>query len=210
MPAYTHACTRCRHTYIKHMQVAMWKELLAQRDEHTKCFPMERCPRCKIRGRVVHDFCGDAQTQASHDTGYTFYENAPDEILRGEPERRCTKAEAARLMKEHGLVEGGAEGKLCSDDERKRRMLARFKKDEEDDVETSSRIGRMADRIDNLSHLEPVSSDKLSKPVDRLTGPGATLATRWSDLKRQAKALGLSIPPSKKRPEVERLVQEAL
>lgn len=209
MPAYTLACTRCRHQYITHMSVPVWKARLSQRDEKTRCFPMETCPRCRIRGRVVHDFVGDAKTQASHDIGYTFYENAPDEILRGEKERHCTKAEAARLMKEHGLAESGAEAPLASEGEQKQRIAARFKRDARDREQAHKRIAAIAERIDKVSQ-PTVPSDKVSKAVDRLSGDGATLATTWIGLKKQAKALHIKSSPKWKRPDYERHIREVL
>jgi hypothetical protein len=109
MPIYAFKCDGCRHTFDEGLTVAVFT---ARRDDPNNGWRFMTCTRCRRKGRIVYDAIRQYQSQPPPQMdAYTFYENAPDEILRGKREVTVTKAEAKQLLSEHGMVEAGISAK---------------------------------------------------------------------------------------------------
>ncbi len=215
MPIYTLRCCRCNHQVERGFTVAGFTAQMSQG------FHSLFCPRCKRRAVLSHDFMADARTQSTHGDEYTFRENAPEDHLVG---KTVTKKEAKAILKKHNLVEAGREAKRDSANGRRRytekeikdRWSAMRSNDTPAPVVPSvpperppASVPRTVSdkkslnllRVDKMSNKEEVDSDNVSK---------ASIATTWPALKKQARDLGIKVPRSMKRPELERLVRTTL
>lgn len=219
MPMYTLKCDRCDHATEQGFTIAAFKA------QTTQGFRFLRCKRCNRRGSLCHDFMADARSQVVHLDGFTFAENAPDDLAG----KTFSRKEAAEKLKERGLSLSGKDGKRKSASgtrsfteqeivkrwsEKKAAELEVKKpqelpvkpevepkmvlkvKDPSSDKKSLSLLKRA-----NLSRKDGVDSDTLSQD---------TIAGTWPALKKQAKCLGISVPRTMKRPELERLVQEII
>lgn len=109
MPNYAFKCEGCDYTFDEGMSVATFAARKA--DEHNG-FRFKTCGRCRRKGRIVHDALRQYQSQSPPQMdSFTFYENAPETILKGQRQLTVTKTEAKRLLKEHGLAESGRAAK---------------------------------------------------------------------------------------------------
>tara|TARA_R110002051_G_scaffold33348_1_gene74889 strand:- start:1042 stop:1563 length:522 start_codon:yes stop_codon:yes gene_type:complete len=171
---------------------------------------------------MSHDFVADVKTQSTHSGEYTFAENAPEEHLVGQT---VSKTEARKILKKHGLIESVKAGKLKSAGQGRRytereivgRWDALRASDEQPAEQPEASPSPAPEvppaavvsdkksldllRIDNLSRKEEVDSDNMSK---------GTIAPTWPGLKKQARGLGIFVPRTMKRPELERLVRTTL
>ncbi len=146
------------------------------------------CGRCRRRATLVHDLLADLKTQSTHRDEYTFHANAPEEHLVG---KTVTKAEAASILKKHGLVNAGKDAKRKS--KRNRRIITE---------------AEIANKWSSVSK-EPATD--VDKSVDTDEAAVDTIVSKsWPDLKRQAKELGIKVPSTTKRHELEQLVREKL
>tara|TARA_B100001250_G_scaffold74931_1_gene61292 strand:+ start:4838 stop:5263 length:426 start_codon:yes stop_codon:yes gene_type:complete len=137
----------------------------------------------------------DVRTQVIHNDEYTFGENAPEEEL---VNKTVTKSEAKAILKKHGLVEAGKAPKRESTTHIRRYTL--------DDIK-----GRWAERDKNKSEAADNSTENDKVAVDTEGGKKDTIvADTWTGLKAQAKSLGLKVPNTTKRPELEQLVRDHL
>ena len=185
MPIYTLKCIRCEHVQEQGFTVSGF---LAQTQQG---FRFLSCGRCKRRGVLEHDFIADVRTQVIHNDEYTFGENAPEEGL---VNKTVTKSEAKAILKKHGLVEAG---KLP-----KRESTAHVRRYTQKDIE--ARWAEKSKASDNSTENDKVA-------VDTKGGAGDTIvADTWVGLKSQAKSLGIKVPNTTKRPELERLVRDHL
>lgn len=219
MPMYTLRCGRCEHSTEQGFTVSAFKA------QTTQGFRFLRCKRCNRRGSLDHDFMADARSQVVHMDQFTFAENAPDDLAG----KTFTRREAAAKLKERGLALSGKDGKKKSlsgtrsftEQEIAKRWAeknesakkapkaqetaavaeaapkrAPQKKEPSSDKKSLSLLKRA-----NLAQNDGVDSDTLSQD---------TIAGTWPALKKQAKCLGIPIPRTMKRPELERLVRESI
>lgn len=219
MPMYTLKCGRCEHSTEQGFTYSAFKAQTSQG------FRFLRCKRCNRRGSLDHDFMADARSQVVHKDEFTFAENAPD----GLSGRTFTKKEAAALLKERGLALSGKEGKKKSSSgtrtsteqeivkrwAEKKEANKKAPKAQETSVVTEAAPKKTTQKKEpssdkkslsllkraNLAQNDGVDSDILSQD---------TIAGTWPALKKQAKCLGISIPRTMKRPELERLVRESI
>lgn len=219
MPLYTLKCKRCEHTETRGFTVPGFLAQSAQG------FLFISCSRCSRRGSLEHDFMADARTQSAHHDEYTFAENAPDEMAN----KTFSKKEAARLMKKHGLIEAGKEAKRTGNSGTRvyteREIVEKWK---EDRVAKSAPEKKLATLPEN-SIAAPVQAKETSPESDKkslsllkranMSGNVGvdsdnmsldTMAETWPALKKQAKTLGIPVPRSMKRPELEQLVRERI
>ena len=216
MPIYTLQCCRCSHATEQGFTVSAF---VAQKE---RGFTYITCPRCRRRGTMSHDFVADVKTQSSHSGEYTFAENAPEEHLVGQT---VSKTEARKILKKHGLVESVREGKRKNSGQSRRyterEIVERWdalrvsddsppeQPPEEPAPAPEAPPAAVASdkksldllKIDNLSRKEEVDSDNMSK---------GSIAPTWPGLKRQARELGIAVPRTMKRPELEQLVRTTI
>ena len=182
MPIYTLRCCRCAHATEQGFTV---NAFVAQKE---RGFTYITCPRCRRRGTMSHDFVADVKTQSSHGGEYTFAENAPEDHLVGET---MSKAEARKILKKHGLIESVKESK--------RNLNVGTKRYTQNEI-----VKRWSE-----NRAQESTTDK--KRVDTSTTEADTIVSKtWPGLKKQAKDLGIKVPTTTKRPELERLVRESL
>ena len=194
MPIYTLKCERCGHVSEQGFTVSGF---LAQKAQG---FAFVSCGRCKRRGSMDHDFMADARTQSTHMDEYTFGENAPEEHLVGQT---VTKKEFKSILKKHGLVESGKEGKRKSKPTGRRitekDILRKWEEEKTAKVEKAE------------SSPEETPSLATDKQVDKMDGKQDTIVAKsWPALKAQAKRLGIKAPAGTKRPELEQLVRDKI
>jgi len=182
LPIYTLQCCRCSHATEQGFTVSAF---VAQKE---RGFTYITCPRCRRRGTMSHDFVADVKTQSSHSGEYTFAENAPEEHLVGQT---VSKTEARKILKKHGLVESVKEGK--------RKHHAGTKRYTQDEI-----VKRWSENRAQEGASEDKQVDTTPAEVDTI------VSKTWPALKKQAKDLGLKVPITTKRPELERLVRESL
>jgi len=182
MPIYTLRCCRCAHASEQGFTV---NAFVAQKE---RGFTYITCPRCQRRGTMSHDFVADVKTQSTHSGEYTFAENAPEDHLVGQT---VSKTEAKRILKKHGLIESVKEGK--------RDLNAGTKRYTQDEI------------VKRWTENRAQETDSEDKQVDTTTAEVDTIVSKtWPALKKQAKELGIKVPITTKRPELERLVRESL
>tara|TARA_R100000963_G_scaffold33931_1_gene26684 strand:+ start:159 stop:713 length:555 start_codon:yes stop_codon:yes gene_type:complete len=182
MPIYSFKCKRCDHKSEKGFTVAGFT---AQKEQD---FMFLKCGRCRRRAVLEHDFIADVRTQSSHSDEYTFSENAPEEHLVGET---VSKGEAKKILKKHGLVEAGLLPKK--------------------DVNAGTRRYTEEEIVKRWAENRANAIESIDKPVDTDAIEVDTIvSTTWPGLKKQAKELGIKVPSTTKRPELERLVRESL
>jgi len=182
MPIYTLKCERCTHSTEQGFTV---NAFVAQKE---RGFLYITCPRCKRRGTMSHNFVADVKTQSTHSGDYTFAENAPEDHLVGQT---VSKAEAKRILKKHGLVEAVKEGK--------RDLNAGTKRYTQEEI-----VKRWSENRAQETASEDNQVDTNATEVDTI------VSKTWPALKKQAKELGIKVPITTKRPELERLVRESL
>jgi len=166
----------------------------------------------------------DARTQVVHNDSFTFAENAPDDLAG----KTFTKKEAASLLKERGLALSGKSAKKKTTTNRRviteQEIMDKWAQKEAnaDKVETpavaqetpvevpkplvapspvSDKKSLSLIRRANVSQIQGVDSDILSQD---------TIAETWPGLKKQARELGISVPRTMKRPELEQLVRDQI
>jgi hypothetical protein len=213
MPIYQFSCKHpaCGHPHTVGMQLRAFESAEA------RGFKFLKCPRCKRAGTSKVDIAAQARSQAVHGDDFTFFENAPDEILRGERTRTTTKAEAKRLMAESGVRLSGKSGKQKFDAnsgvqrETATQIMERWRAEGRALPKThvATDVATPAATKSDVSTSQNVATVS-TEPVDSGAVVVPTLATSWPGLKKQAKSLGLNIPSKMRRPEVERLVRKAL
>jgi hypothetical protein len=226
MPVYTLNCLRDAHAFTVPMSVALFR---ARRDEaagNRGMFKHIQCPRCKRKGTCVHDAIGDMRTQSTHDGNYTFYENAPDEILQGQHERTVSNTEAKALMKEFGVADAGKEGKreFPQAGSKKEAIKLRWKAEEGERLERE-RLERLRLAAEKAAEPPPAvvemppevalgvkqSSTDCTVLVDNDFPPVDTIAAMpWRKLRQKAKKLKVVSYTRLKRPELEAAVREML
>ena len=218
MPMYSLKCVRCEHDTVLGFTVSAFKAQCAQG------FRFLRCKRCKRRGSLEHDFMADARTQVVHRDEFTFAENAPDELAG----KTFTKKKAAALLKERGLALSGKEGKRKSMTNRRviteKEIVQRWEKKKEAAPAVNQVPAPVPTAIEAVEApvIAPAVSDKKSlsllqranvsksEGLDSDTLSQDTIADTWPGLKKQAKDLGISMPRTIKRPELEQLVRERI
>jgi len=186
MPIYTLACVRCEHSSGQGFTVAGFRAQEAQG------FLFLRCGRCKRRGTLKHDFMADARSQVVHRDEYTFSENAPEEHL---VNKTVSKAEAKAILKKHGLVEAG--------------NLPKRKSTSHTRTYTEAEIVARWAAERGASEDKPTENNQVAVDTD-VVEADTIVAETWPALKSQAKSLGIKVPSTTKRPELERLVREQL
>jgi hypothetical protein len=102
-----------------------------------------------------------------------------------------SKAEAKRILKKHGLVEAVKEGK--------RDLNAGTKRYTQEEI-----VKRWSENRAQETASEDNQVDTNATEVDTI------VSKTWPALKKQAKELGIKVPITTKRPELERLVRESL
>jgi hypothetical protein len=137
---------------------------------------------------MSHNFVADVKTQSTHSGDYTFAENAPEDHLVGQT---VSKAEAKRILKKHGLVEAVKEGR--------RDLNAGTKRYTQEEI-----VKRWSENRAQETASEDNQVDTNATEVDTI------VSKTWPALKKQAKELGIKVPITTKRPELERLVRESL
>lgn len=249
MPIYAFKCSGCDYTFDEGMSVATFKAKKA--DAHGG-FRFKTCGRCKRKGRIVHDALRQYQSQSPPQMdSYTFYENAPDAILRGERQRTVTKSEAKRLLSEHGLMDAGKSAKVTRKTAKvidRGEIAAKWEKRFGDQSHgpaaplkkvsevAVSKDGKAVNPLASggvaLVNEEEATATQAPKPpprtrktraekveqkkpdapkvVDIMRDPSLTMNARWPTLKKTAKRLKLNASPKTKRPELERLIQDAV
>ena len=229
MPIYAFKCTMCPYTYEEGMPLAVY---VARREDEHNGFRHKTCGRCKRKGTIVTDTAAQARTLAVHRDEFTFYENAPDEILRGERTRTTTKAEAKALLKEHGMTMAGKEGKLKRKPPvDKAAIVAKW----ESDAAAASPVKKAGRLPAPLPHIAPVVApwaggsgtspshaaasavkkidtirEQKPKVVDIIRDPDLIMKAEWPTLKKVSRRLGLNAPSTTKRPELERLIRDGI
>lgn len=218
MPLYSFTCSRDAFTFDVGMSVALFRAKRDEAKENAGIWAHLKCPRCTRHGTCFHDMVGDARTQATHDGTYTFYGNAPDEILQGQRERTVSTSEAKSLMKEHGLADAGKSGKhatptsMLKDGSSKEATRARWEREAEE-KEERDRIERariFRERVDAVAAKASQSTEDCKKPVDTEAHTPVTLAESWHGLRKQARSLGVKFTPKTRRPKLEELTWEKL
>ena len=185
MPMYTLRCSRCDHSKERGFTVAALKAQESQR------FAFIVCPMCSRRGTMSHDFMADARSQVIQKDEYTFAANAPEENLVG---RTVTRAEAAAVLKKHGLVNAGKSAKGRSSSQVR----------SETQAEIVARWEEKATSAGKSSKNKEVAIETSVSVTDTIT------SKPWPALKAQAKLLGIKVANTIKRPELERLVRDQL
>ena len=182
MPIYSFKCKRCDHKSEKGFTVSGFT---AQKEQD---FMFLKCSRCRRRAVLEHDFIADVRTQSSHSDEYTFSENAPEEHLVGQT---VSRGEAKKILKKHGLVEAGLLPKKDVNAGTRRYTEAEI-------------VKRWAENRAQAIQPDDNQVDTKASEVDTI------VSTTWPGLKKQAKELGIKVPSTTKRPELERLVRESL
>ena len=216
MPAYAFLCSQCKHPTTVPMRVNVFKARVSEARAGDGKWPHLSCPRCgsrRGRGKLVFDFVGQARTQVVQNDEYTFYENAPDAILQGQQTRTVTKAEAARLMKEHSLADAGKAGKHRTPDSMLKTPRAKTA-DRWAAEEAAARTARveavLAESCDKVAEKAPPVTTESQKTVDTLSPEGVRIATEWPALKRQAASLGIKVRAKYSRAVLEPMVRDEL
>lgn len=218
MPMYSLKCGRCEHDTVLGFTVSAFKA------QCTQGFRFLRCKRCQRRGSLEHDFMADARTQVVHRDEFTFAENAPDELAG----KTFTKKKAAALLKERGLALSGKDGKRKSMSSRRVITEQEISQRWEEKREAASAVNQVQKPAPTA--VEPVQAPAKASPVgdkkslsllqranvsqseglDSDTLSQDTIADTWPKLKKQARDLGISMPRTIKRPELEQLVRERI
>jgi hypothetical protein len=131
----------------------------------------------------------DVRSQVVHSDEYTFAENAPEEHL---VNKTVTKAEAKAILKKHGLVNAGKLPKR----ESKSHVRSYSQK------EIAERWSTEKESKSNENNKVDVDTNAVEEDT--------IIANTWPGLKAQAKSLGIKVPNTIKKPELERLVREQL
>jgi hypothetical protein len=152
------------------------------------------------------------RTQATHDGNYTFYDNAPDAILRGERERTVSNTEAKALMKEFGLADAGKEGKREFPPEGSEREAIKQRwATETVEREERERLERVRLAAEKLLAPEPTDTHECELVVDSEEPPVDTIAAlSWKKLRRKARSLKVENWMRLKRPGLEAAVRTKL